>query len=68
MGLVGFLHRWGALAVFVGAAIPFPYALCTIAAGACGVSFRATLLGSTGRFVKAAMNLAIVAGSWSVGG
>lgn len=58
-------HRWRA--VFTAAILPFPYVLTTIAAGTAGVSLAQTVAGALGRYVKAALNLVLVAGGWSLG-
>lgn len=66
-GLGPVLRRHGWRAVFTSAVLPFPYALTTVAAGVADISLGATLLGATGRFPKAFLNLLLVAGGWSVG-
>lgn len=66
-GLAALLLRHRSRAVFIGAILPFPYALMTIAAGAVGVSLHETLLGALGRYPKALLNLALIAGGWSLG-
>lgn len=66
-GFAALLLRHRARAIFLGAILPFPYALTTIAAGAVGIPLGETLLGSLGRFPKALLNLALIASGWSLG-
>lgn len=67
-GLVDPLYRHAVKTVFVAAILPFPYALVTIAAGAAGVPLPRVLLGASGRFVKAWINVTLIAVGWEVGG
>ena len=66
-GFAALLLRHRARAIFLGAILPFPYALTTIAAGAVGIPLGETLVGSLGRFPKALLNLALIASGWSLG-
>lgn len=59
-----FLRRHGALAVAAGALTPFPYALTTWGAGACGVTFRQVMLGALLRYPKVVFYLSIMVFGW----
>lgn len=67
-GLSRPLHEHTVKTVFLAAILPFPYALVTIAAGAARVPLPRVLLGACGRFVKALLNLTLIAIGWQVGG
>lgn len=65
-GLPALLHTHGARGVFVAGLIPMPYVLTTLAAGATGLRLGPTVLGGTARYVKALLNVALVALGWGL--
>lgn len=65
-GLLALLQHHGARGVFVAGLIPMPYVLTTLAAGAAGLPLGPTLLGGTARYVKALLNVALVALGWGL--
>lgn len=67
-GLGPWLRHDAARTVFWSAVLPFPFAATALAAGAAGAPLLPVLLGSTGRAVKALLNLTLIAIGWSAAG
>lgn len=60
-----FLRRYGAAAVAVAAITPFPYAVVTWGAGACGVPLPQVMLGASLRYVKVLFYAAVIVFGWN---
>lgn len=67
-GLGPWLRNDAARTVFWSAVLPFPFAATALAAGASGAPLLPVLLGSSGRALKALLNLTLIAAGWSAAG